>query len=155
MKISKKNFILIIFPILFLISCGYTPMYKDLKNLDFSIIVGETSGDRSINNKIKSNLNSYQLDEANKKYNISFEPDYNKKIIAKNTTGAATEYKIILNIKFLITSLDLNKELNFTESFNMQSMSDKLEEQDYENNIKDSLSNIITRKLVLQLSQAK
>ena len=37
----------------------------------------------------------------------------------------------------------------------MQSFNDKLEEQDYENSIQDSLTNIITRKLILRLSQVK
>ena len=40
----------------------------------------------------------------------------------------------------------------FKESFNMKSISDKLEERDYENNIQSNLVNIITRKLLLQLS---
>ena len=37
----------------------------------------------------------------------------------------------------------------------MKSFSDRLEEQDYEKNIQNSLVNIITRKLVMQLSQIK
>ena len=37
----------------------------------------------------------------------------------------------------------------------MQSFSDKLEEQDYEENVKNSLTNIIARKLILQLSKLK
>ena len=37
----------------------------------------------------------------------------------------------------------------------MQSFSDKLEEQDYEESIQDSLTNIIVKKLILQLSQIK
>jgi hypothetical protein len=35
----------------------------------------------------------------------------------------------------------------------MQSLSDKLEEQDYEENIQNSLANTIARKLILHLSQ--
>ena len=37
----------------------------------------------------------------------------------------------------------------------MQSMNDKLEQQDYEKNIQNSLTNIIIRKFILQLSQIK
>ena len=43
----------------------------------------------------------------------------------------------------------------FQESFNMNSISDKLEEKDYEENIKSNLVNIITRKLILKLSLEK
>ena len=37
----------------------------------------------------------------------------------------------------------------------MKSISDKLEEQDYEEDIQSNLVNIITRKLILQLSLVK
>ena len=75
--------------------------------------------------------------------------------MAKDTTGAATEYKIIVETEFNIISKEFQKQIKITESFNMQSMRDKLEEQDYENNINDNLSNTISRKLILQLSQIK
>ena len=37
----------------------------------------------------------------------------------------------------------------------MQSMSDKLDEQDYEENIQSNLVNTITRKFILRLSKLK
>ena len=37
----------------------------------------------------------------------------------------------------------------------MQSMSDKLDEQDYEENIQSNLVNTITRKFILRLSRLK
>ena len=151
MKIFKKILILTILTIL--TSCGYTPMYKDLKNLNYSITIKETSGDRKINNIIKSKLNSYTVKEADKNYDITFNSKYIKEIVAKDTTGAATEYKILIKTKFIIDSKKLNKELNYTESFNMKKINDRLEEEDYEKNIQNSLVNIITRKLILQLSQ--
>ena len=52
-------------------------------------------------------------------------------------------------------SSNYEKEFLFQESFNMNSISDKLEEQDYEENIQSNLTNIITRKLILQLSLVK
>ena len=151
MKIFKKILILTILTIL--LSCGYTPMYKDLKNLNYSITIKETSGDRKINNIIKSKLNSYSIKETDKNYDITFNSKYIKRIVAKDATGAATEYKILIKTKFVIDTKKLNKELNYTESFNMKKISDRLEEEDYEKNIQNNIINIITRKLILQLSQ--
>lgn len=139
-------------PIL-LIGCGYVPMYKNLKNLDFKITVIDFSGDRKVNNIIKSRLNSYTENEKSKNYNIVINSNYKKIIIAKDTTGAATEYKLTVDAIFTVSSEKFEKQLKYTESFNLQSMSDKLEEQDYEKSIKNSLVNTITRKLILQLSQ--
>ena len=148
-----KKILTIIFPILLLSSCGYAPIYKNLDNVNFSINVLEFSGDRSINNKIKSRLTNYTLIEREKKFTISFNSKYKKNIVAKDTTGAATEYKIIIETEFKILSANKKQQLKLVESFNMQKINDKLEEQDYEESIKNSLTNIITRKLILRLSQ--
>ena len=148
-----KNILIIILPIFILSNCGYAPIYKNLENVNFSIDIIEFSGDRSINNKIKSRLKTYTLNEKENKFAISFNSDYRKNIVAKDTTGAATEYKIIIETEFIILSSNEEQQLKLVESFNMQKINDKLEEQDYEESIKNSLTNIIARKLILRLSQ--
>ena len=153
MKMIFKNISKFILILLLLNSCGYSPMFKDFTDLDFSINIKETYGARKINNLIITNLKSYTQIEATKKYEISVDTDYNKNIIAKDSTGAATEYKIVISSNFKINSTNFNEEISFTESFNMQSMSNKLDEKDYEENIENNLTNTITRKLILKLSQ--
>ena len=150
-----KNILIIILPIFILSNCGYAPIYKNLENVNFSIDIIEFSGDRSINNKIKSRLKNYTLNEKENKFAISFNSDYRKNIVAKDTTGAATEYKIIIETEFIILSSSEEQQLKLVESFNMQKINDKLEEQDYEESIKNSLANIIARKLILRLSQIR
>ena len=147
-NISK--FFLIIF---LLNSCGYSPMFKDFSDLNFSINIKETFGSREINNLIISNLKNYSKIDSSKKYEVTVDSEYKKNIIAKDSTGAATEYKIIVSSSFRIKSTNFNEEISFNESFNMQSMSNRLDEKDYEENIKNNLTNTITRKLILKLSQ--
>lgn len=149
-----KNFI-IFFLLLITFSCGYTSMYKNVKNLDFDIFIVEIIGDREVNNLIQSKLRSYSQDGNSKKFDITINTSYQKDIIARDTTGAALEYKISINAIFNINHLELNKELKIKESFNMKKIDDKLEEKDYELSIKKSLTNIISRKLILQISQIK
>ena len=149
-----KSFNLFVIFLLF-VSCGFSPLYKDLNNTNFSITLNEINGDRKINNLIKSKLNTYNSNDAEKKYNIDINSRYKKDIIAKDTTGAATEYKLTVNASFKVNSNSYKKEFVFQESFNMKNISDKLEEQDYEENIQSNLVNIIIKKLVLQLSVAK
>ncbi len=136
-------------------SCGYTPMFKDFSNSNFSINIEETSGSREINNLMISNLKSYTKKDSPKNFTISIDTEYKKSIIAKDSTGAATEYRIILNSTFKINSSNYDGDLKFSENFNMQSMTNKLDENDYEKNIQTNLTNTITRKLILQLSQLK
>ena len=153
MKMIFKNISKFFLILLLLNGCGYSPMFKDFTDLDFSINIKETYGERRINNLIVTNLKSYAKIEATKKYEISIDTKYNKNIIAKDSTGAATEYKIVISSNFKINSKNFNEEIDFTESFNMQSMNNKLDEKDYEENIQNSLTNTITRKLILKLSQ--
>ena len=147
--IKILKFTILIFYSSLFFSCGFSPMYKNIETLDISITSEATSGNREINNIIKSNLKVYDVDNATKKYEVLFNSEYEKITIAKNTTGAATEYKLVVKANFLINS----KEYKYKETFNMKSMTDKIEEQDYEKNIKKSLTNIITRKLITQISQ--
>ena len=147
----KKFFILIY--VIFLWGCGYQPLYQNLSNTDYNILIKEINGDRDINNLLVSKLKSYNSNNTNKNYEITINSIYNKEIVAKDTTGAASEYKIIVSVNFKIIGNKLNKDLNFTEDFNMKSLSDKLEENDYEKNIKSTLINSITKKLILELSK--
>jgi hypothetical protein len=150
----KKILKIFLFSIL-ISGCGYSPMFMNFDNSDFGININNTSGTRKINNLILSNLKSYTKRETENKFNISFNSEYLKNIIAKDSTGSATEYKITIHATFTIQSLKYNGQMNFSESFNMQSMSNKLDENDYEENIQTNLTNTITRKLILRLSQLK
>ena len=150
MKKIKSIYIITIF--LLFISCGYSPLYKDLTNVNFSISLNEINGNRTINNLIISKLNTYKSNVTGKEYDIDINSKYTKDIIAKDTTGAATEYKLTISASFKVNSSDYEREFLFKESFNMKSITDKLEEQDYEETIKSNLVNTITKKLILQLS---
>ena len=150
MKFFEKIFLISIISLL-LLSCGYTPLYKNQKNLNFSISINDISGDRKINNIIKNKLSRYNLVEREKIYNITINSEYNKKIVAKDTAGNVTDYKISVYINFDVKSEKYNKLLKFEESFNMKKFDDKVEEIDYEKNIKNNLVGIITQKLISQL----
>ena len=151
----KKVFFVVLFPVL-LLGCGYSPIYKNLKNLDFSISIKSMSGDRNINNLIKSKLQNQTLKEVNKKnYEIIVNSTYEKISIAKNTAGTTTDYKILVKSNFVVTLGEYKEEFRYSESFNIKSKSDKLEQQDEERNVQNSLTKIITRKLILKISQIK
>ena len=149
----KPNFIFYLILFIFLKSCGYTPIYKNIDDVNFKIQISDFFGERKINNLIKSNLENYNFRESKKVYNVKVNSKYTKNIIAKDSTGAATEYKVIIDVAFTVSAINLNDEYNFKESFNMQSMNDKLDEQDYEENIQSNLVNTITRKFILKLSR--
>ena len=80
-KISIPLFLIILS--VFIYSCGFTPQYAGFKNLEFDLVLGKVSGDRDLNNEIKSQIKRYDRDRENiEKINISYESDYQKIIFS-------------------------------------------------------------------------
>ena len=151
----KVKFLQLSLIILLLSNCGYTPLYTNVDNINFKINILKMNGVREINNIIKNNLESYSLKNSKKEFNISIESKYFKNIVTKDTTGAATEYKIIIETTYNIENENYNDELRYSESINMQAMSNKLDEKKYEETLRANLIKITTQKLILQLSRIK
>ena len=145
---SKKN-IIIISLILFLTSCGFSPIYYNNKNVNFSIEKVYYTGDREFNNFLKINLDKYKNKEVDNKIFIEAESKYEKNVLTKDSTGKVTSYKLEVQVTFLIKSN--NKKIKITEKKIIDSMDDKFEEARYEKNIKKSFAYSISNKLISEL----
>lgn len=149
----KKS--LIIFILIFLSHCGFSPMFKNINNLQYNIIVENLDGDRDINNLIRSNLNRYTSTENKDELKIQVKTEYEKNIIAKDSTGKTTNYKIKISTIFKLDYRENQKIITIEETFDYKSIDDKLAELDYERSIKNNLTNIIISKLITQISRLK
>tara|TARA_B100000767_G_scaffold224011_1_gene213027 strand:- start:124 stop:582 length:459 start_codon:yes stop_codon:yes gene_type:complete len=148
----EKNFIIILL-LIFLSSCGFTPLYKDGASINLKIQVNVLTGDRSTYNLISSNLNRYSFNEAEKTAQIDINTVFEKNILAKDSTGKTTDYQIKITATFDIDIENLKKKIILTESFDYKSFAKNFEELQYEETIKQNISNIISRKLMNQLSR--
>jgi len=144
----KKNIIFLSL-ILFLNSCGFTPVYLKNNNVNFSIEQANFIGDRELNNFLKINLNKYKNEEVNNKIFIEVKSEYNKIILSKDGAGEVTNYQLEANVVFLIKST--NKVIKISEKKIMENMSDKFEETKYESSVKQSFASSITNKLISEL----
>jgi len=145
-----KNIILICF-VFFLSSCGYSSIYKNQKSQDFQIDVIEMAGDNEFNNLLKNELKLYSNINSNKQYDVSLNSKYQKIIVSKNSSGVATNYKILVDT---IINIELNNkthELNFNESINIKNNSNSFEQDKYERNIKKNFASLIREKLVIKI----
>ena len=145
---SKKNIILISL-IFFITSCGFTPIYLKNNDVNFSIEEITFTGDRELNNFLKTNLNQYKNNEVNNKIFIKASSNYKKIILSKDATGEVTNYQLEAEVIFLIKPL--NKEIKITEKKIMDSMDDKFEEARYERTIKQNFAYSISDKLSSEL----
>ena len=144
----KKNIIFLSL-ILFLNSCGFTPIYLKNNNVNFSIEQVNFIGDRELNNFLKINLNKYKNEEVNNKIYIEVKSEYNKIVLSKDSAGEVTNYQLEANVVFLIKST--NKVIKINEKKIMENMSDKFEETKYERSAKQSFASSITNKLISEL----
>ena len=145
-----KNIILIFF-LLFVYSCGYTSIYKNQKSKDFQINIIEMTGDNEINNLIKNELKFYSNRNSNNKYDISINSKYQKIIISKNSSGVATDYKLLVDTKISIYLNNKNNILNFSENINIKSNSNSFEQNNYEKNIKKNFASSIRDKFIIKI----
>ena len=145
-----KNIILICF-VFFLGSCGYSSIYKNQKSQDFQINVIEMTGDNEFNNLLKNELKLYSNRNSNEQYDISLNSKYQKIIVSKNSSGVATDYKILV---ISIINIKLNNkihDLKFRESINIKNNSNSFEQDKYERNIKKNFASVIREKLVIKI----
>ena len=145
--IKKK--IVIIFLIFFLTNCGFTPIYLKNNDVNFSIEEINFSGDRELNNFLKTNLNQYKNEETSRKIFIDVKSKYSKIVLSKDGAGEVTNYQLVAEVVFLIKSN--NKVIEITENKIMESMSDKFEEAKYEKTTKQSFASSIAYKLISEL----
>ncbi|WP_435162919.1 hypothetical protein [Candidatus Pelagibacter bacterium nBUS_25] len=144
-----KTNIIIISLILFLNSCGFTPIYLKKNDLKFSIEEVNYSGDRDLNNFLKINLDQYKNEKVDNKIFIEAKSTYKKVILSKDGTGVVTNYLLVAEVIFLIKSN--NKEIKIVERKIIDSMDDKFEEARYERTIKQNFASSISSKLTSEL----
>ena len=135
----------------FLTQCGYTAVYKDNTKERIKITIIEMSGDKELNNLIKSELKTYFKSDGNKLFNLSINSDYEKRINTKDATGKPEEFQLTLITNVNINYGDKTDKALFKESFKMKNSSDTFELKKYEDIIKKNLSKSTKDKLVLKL----
>ena len=144
-----KKIIILLSLIFFLSNCGFTPIYQNNTKVNFSIEQVSYTGDRELNNFLKTNLNKYKNKNVDNKIYIETTSVYKKIILSKNAAGEVTNYQLEAEVKFLIKSK--NREIIINENHIMNSKSDKFEETRYERIIKQNFASAITNKLLSEL----
>ena len=145
----KKN-ILVITLIFFLANCGFTPVYLKNTDVNFSIEQVILTGDKELNNFLKTNLNQYKNKKNDNKILIETISEYEKITLTKNTVSKITNYKLIAKVTFFIKST--NKKISITEEKIISSMDDKFEEARKERATKQNFARSISKKLISELA---
>ena len=140
---------------LLLLQCGYQPIYNKENLSDVNITVGETKGDSSLNNLINSRLKRYSSSETDKIYTIDVNTSFSKSILSKDAAGKATKLKLSAEMNFKVIFDEKSQNYLFEESINIDNLSDKYEQNNYENIIKNNFVDTVINKLLIELSMIK
>ena len=149
---KNKLFIILL---LFLTSCGYSAIYKNTKSNNLLINIIGMQGDADMNGLINNELELYSNQDSNNKFDLNMNTTYEKKIISKNTSGAASNYELSAKVEFTITTKDKKEKILFIERFNIKNDPDSFAQKNYEDIIKRNFANSISDKLILKLSSFK
>ena len=148
-----RKILLFVFLIFLVNHCGFTPLYSNKSNNNFSITDLTMKGDRTINNYIKINLYQLLNNSNEKQFTINVDTKYNKVVLSKDKTAKITEYELSSTSVFEISSKNkLIKKITISEKKNMNNIEDKFEEQKEERIAKQNFAATTSRKLITELS---
>ena len=145
-----KNYTVLFF-LLLLSNCAYEPILIN-KNYDFSIVVEKIDGDKKINSMIVNNF--YNLKGKEKKYNLNLSSTKIKNVISKDSKGDPAIFELIINVNYSVKKNEetiLVNEINLKDIYN--NVSDKFELENYEKNIINNLSQNISDKIIISISE--
>ena len=104
-----------LFIFLFVLSCGYTPIYQTDQKLNIKLDTINSSGDKDINRELVKNLNKYRDNDTNNIFNLSINSIKKEEVVTKDKKGNATSYKLTLAVDINLSNISNDK--NFTKKF--------------------------------------
>ena len=147
----KKIFPLIII-ILFLQSCGYSPIYSFQNKTNFKLNIIEIDGSSKMNDIFKIQIKRFSDKTSEKKLDLKIFTYYEKSILTKNKKGEATKFNIKKIINFEIINSENKENHSFNSETIIDNISDKFEKNKYENSIIENFISSSIEKLILKLS---
>ena len=150
----KKIFLILI--ILFLNSCGYTPLYSS-KDSNYKVISLKSSVSSSFTNYIQNSIKALSNENAEKKFNISFEYSEEISVILKDSKGdpSKNRLKIEIDLSLFDAKDNLITTKKFSENFEYNIDDNKFNLKQYEKNIKLNLIEEITKQILEFLATVK
>tara|TARA_B100001769_G_C21643828_1_gene359039 strand:+ start:45 stop:503 length:459 start_codon:yes stop_codon:yes gene_type:complete len=147
-KIIFINFFILL---IFITSCGYTPIFSN-KNINFTIADIELTGNNKLNKILNNKLNIYKNLNSEKKYYLKINTDVNKKISSKDSKGNAKTFEITISTNTSIQDEKGNiKEKLFIKSVNYKNNNNKFDLKKYENRTSETLINKISEEIIIYL----
>ena len=147
-----KNF-KYLFIFVFVLSCGYTPIYQTDQKLNIKLDTIVSSGDKNINREIVKNLDKYRDVDTNNIFDLSINSSKREDIVTKDKKGNATSYKLTLEVDINLTnnSNNTNFKRKFSKDMSFNSKNSKFELDQYRLNLEKNMISQILQDINLYL----
>ena len=145
-----KNTIFIIF-LFFIYSCGYTSVYKNIKDQNFQIRITEMQGDKEMNNLIKNEIKLYSNRNSLNIFDLAVNTNYSKRVLVKDNAAKITDYELSTSSTITIYYNEKNKKVSFNEIINISNQTDTFDQDMYERDIKKNFASSIREKLISEI----
>ncbi len=126
---------------LFLYSCGYSPVYKLNQKSNFSLDIITYSGNKKIGREIEKNLEKLKNLETQNVFNANFVSSKIQEVVTKDKKGDPSSFKLTIKVRLDLSSKTNSKtfEKEFIKETTFDSMDNKFELNQYENNIEKNM----------------
>ena len=142
-----------LFIFLFVLSCGYTPVYQTDQKLNIKLDTITSLGDKSINREIVKNLEKYRDSDTNNIFDLSINSTKREDIVTKDKKGNATSFKLTLDVDINLTnnSNNTNFKRKFSKDMSFNSKNSKFELDQYRLNLEKNMISQILQEINLYL----
>ena len=138
---------------MFVLSCGYTPIYQTDQKLNIKLDNVNSSGDKDINREIVKNLGKYRDSDTNNIFDLSINSTKREDIVTKDKKGNATSFKLTLDVNINLSNNSNNKNFTkkFTKDMSFNSKNNKFELDQYRSNLEKNMISQILQDINIYL----
>ena len=142
------------FIFLFLLSCGYSPVYQTKKDSNIKIDLINFSGDKIIGREIIRGLENFKENNAKNIFDLDLNTSKQENVVSKDKKGNATSYKLVLTVNTYFKNKTNNKnyEKKFTKETTFNSKNNKFELDQLRVNLERNMTSQILQDINIFLS---
>ena len=146
-----------IFIFVFVLSCGYTPIYQTEQKSNIKLDTIDFSGDKDINREIVKNLDKYRDSDTNNIFDLSINSTKKEDIVTKDKKGNATSYKLTLEVDINLKNISNDKKFTkkFSKNMSFNSKNNKFELDQYRLSLEKNMISQILQDINLYLRNLK
>ena len=126
---------------LFLLSCGYSPVYQNEQKINFKLDNINYSGDKEIGREIVKGLEKFKESENLNIFNANLNINKQEVIVTKDKKGDPSSFKttVVVNLDLINQTNQKVIKRKFIEEITYDSMDNKFELNQYKNKLEKNM----------------